>query len=102
MNHDNSPFGRETRGQITRRQLMKTVGAASAAGSVGARLVAQGTQGFKTLLVDHISYEVSDYKRSRDWYADVLGMTVQEDNGTSNAYLRFGDTVLIVRNPRTG
>lgn len=103
MDHVKAGFARDMNsGGISRRQLMKTLGMAVAAGSVRGRVAAQAPKGFSTALVDHISYEVSDYKRSRDWYADVLGMTVQEDNGKTNAYLRFGDSVLIVRNPRTG
>src|SRR5262245_28571812 len=80
---------------ISRRGLIKMLGLAFSAASINA---AQANRGFKATLVDHISFEVADYKRSRDWYVDVLGMTVQHDDGQSTAYLRFGDSVLIVRN----
>ena len=88
-------------GRISRRRLIKTLGLAFAGASMNRRLAAQAGKGFKAILIDHISFEVSDYKRSRDWYVDVLGMTVQHDDGKGTAYLRFGDSVLIVRNGRT-
>lgn len=87
-------------GKLNRRQLLQTLAVAVAGASFPRGAAAQGASRFRATLVDHISYEVADYKRSRDWYVDVLGMTVQADNGKTNAYLRFGNTVLIVRNPR--
>ena len=49
--------------------------------------------------MNHISYGVADYARSRDFYADLLGMTVSKDNG-KQALLSFGDSILVVRNKR--
>ena len=87
------------RGKISRRQLVQTLSlgmvAASAAPSLGAAAAA-GRKGFKATAVNHISFGVADYKRTRDFYADLFGMPVTDDDG-KQCYLRFGETVLIAR-----
>lgn len=56
---------------------------------------------FKTLSLDHISYEVADYGRSRDFYVDLMGWEVISDDGESQAQLAIGDVgTIIVRNSR--
>jgi len=56
---------------------------------------------FKTLSLDHISYQVADYGRSRDFYVDLMGWEVMNDDGKSQAQLRIGDAgTIIVRNSR--
>jgi catechol 2,3-dioxygenase-like lactoylglutathione lyase family enzyme len=52
--------------------------------------------------VNHISYQVQDYARTRDFYADLLGMGVKQDNGRNQCYMTFGDTFLLPRNGRPG
>jgi len=42
---------------------------------------------------------VSDYKRTRDFYADLFGLTVTDDTGTQ-AQLRWGTGMITARNPR--
>ena len=39
---------------------------------------------------------MKDYARTRDFYADLLGMKVNRDDG-KQAYLTFGDSSMIVR-----
>jgi catechol 2,3-dioxygenase-like lactoylglutathione lyase family enzyme len=89
-------------GKISRRQLIRSLAVASAAASAlsSPAAAAAEAQGFKTIALDHISYQVTDYKRSRDFYADLMGMTVTGDNGNTQATLRFGDASVIVRNRR--
>jgi catechol 2,3-dioxygenase-like lactoylglutathione lyase family enzyme len=87
-------------GRIDRRQLIKSlviVGTACA-GVLRSREAAAAT-GLKATGVDHISYRVPDYKRTRDFYADLLGMTVTDDTGTQ-CELRFGNSMITARNPR--
>jgi catechol 2,3-dioxygenase-like lactoylglutathione lyase family enzyme len=89
-------------GKMTRRQLIKSLAVASAAApAIGSSspAAAQG-QGFKTIALDHISYQVTDYKRTRDFYADLMGMNVTGDNGTNQCTLHFGDASVIARNRR--
>ena len=95
------------RGKMSRRQLIQslalTATAASAVGatSVGAAAAAADGKGFKAVAVNHISYQVADYARTRDFYASLLGMKVSHDDG-KQAYLSFGDhgTWLLPRNAR--
>ena len=76
-------------GKLTRRQLIQGLAAAAFAAGCGAA-AAQG-RGFQTLNLDHISYDVSDYRRTRDFYAGVMGMTIANDNGKDACELHFGD-----------
>jgi catechol 2,3-dioxygenase-like lactoylglutathione lyase family enzyme len=86
-------------GKMTRRQLIQSLAivATGVYAEAGQRAAAAG--GFKALGVDHISYQVSDYKRTRDFYVDLLGMTVSRENANfSSCELTFGDSMLVVRN----
>ena len=86
-------------GKISRRALVSaiTVGVATAAAAPAALAAApRGRGGFKAVAVNHISYGVADYGRTRDFYAELLGMRVSEDDGTQCA-LSFGDTFIIPR-----
>jgi catechol 2,3-dioxygenase-like lactoylglutathione lyase family enzyme len=85
-------------GRLTRRQLIQGLAVAAAAAFVPGTAAAAG--GFKALSLDHISYQVADYKRTRDFYADLMGMPVSDDNGTSQCFLHFDDALLIARNRR--
>src|SRR4030095_11650456 len=59
-------------GKMTRRQLVQRLAmAATAASAVAATgSSAFAANGFKTLSLDHISYQVANYKKTRDFYAD--------------------------------
>jgi catechol 2,3-dioxygenase-like lactoylglutathione lyase family enzyme len=94
------------RGAISRRQLVQFLslglaalagGAARAGGAAGAAAGAGAAPAFKATGVNHISLQVADYARARDFYAGLFGMTASNDNG-KQCDLTFGDTVLIVRN----
>jgi len=84
-------------GRMNRRQLIQSI-AAAAAISAPAAQAAEGT-GFKAVAVNHISYMVADYTKTRDFYADLLGMKVSADDG-KQCYMAFGDTFLLPRNIR--
>jgi catechol 2,3-dioxygenase-like lactoylglutathione lyase family enzyme len=91
-------------GRMTRRQLIKsltlTATAAAGAGAV-AHAADDKKPGFHILRVNHISYNVADYKRTRDFYTDLFpNMKVMQDNGNTQCYLSFGDTFIIPRNAR--
>ena len=90
-------------GHVTRRQLIQSVAlAASAAAELSTR-EAHAAGGFTTIALDHISYQVADYNKTRDFYADLLGMKVASDNGKNQCSLGFGDASLIARNhPEAG
>lgn len=92
-------------GHMSRRQLIQslamTATAAAAAGAAPA--AAADGKGFKAVAVNHISFQVADYAKTRDFYADLLGMKVLKDTGRQ-CNLQFGDhgTWLLPRNPREG
>lgn len=91
-------------GKLTRRQLIQGLQAlafAALAAPATAAVAAPESKGFHTVALDHISYQVADYRRTRDFYADLMGMSVRGDNGTSQCLLEFGDSMLIARNHRT-
>ncbi len=89
-------------GKMDRRQLIRSLAvAASAAAAVSTPAVAAEGKGFKAVTVNHISYRVADYKRTRDFYADLLGMGVAKDDGQRQCYLTFGDSFMIPRQARS-
>jgi catechol 2,3-dioxygenase-like lactoylglutathione lyase family enzyme len=102
-------------GKMSRRQLIQSLALAAAAAMPGASAFAQAPaaapkppipQAFepapwKTVWLDHISYAVSDYRKSTAFYRDLMGWTVRNDNGTSQATLDInGIGGIIIRNRR--
>jgi len=95
-------------GKLTRRQLVQTL-ALMAVGSPVASAVAQsvatspakpaGTP-WKTVWLDHISFQVSDYKKSVDFYTDLMGWKVLNDTGSQAAIDINGIGGIIIRNRR--
>jgi catechol 2,3-dioxygenase-like lactoylglutathione lyase family enzyme len=71
----------------------------SAAPAAGAPSPAH-SPAFKTVELDHISYQVKDYRVTRDFYADLMGMEVTNDNGKTQCELHFGNSMLLARNRR--
>jgi len=96
-------------GKMNRRELIQSLAVAA----VGGHMLASATPveaatpattssaGFRTTSLDHISYSVADYGRSRDFYTDLMGWEVRNDNGENQASLRIGDVGnIIIRNSR--
>lgn len=79
-------------GKISRRQLIRSIAVAAAAAPI-----AKPAAPFKVVAVNHISYQVRDYRKARDFYADLFGMKITKDNGRE-CDLSFGDSILIARN----
>jgi catechol 2,3-dioxygenase-like lactoylglutathione lyase family enzyme len=77
-------------GRLTRRQLIQALAAAALAAAPQAPAAAQATS-FRTLNLDHLNYDVTDYRRTRDFYAGLLGMTVANDDGKQACELHFGE-----------
>jgi Glyoxalase/Bleomycin resistance protein/Dioxygenase superfamily len=89
-------------GRINRRQLVKNLALSVAAAAGVAPAIADEGKGFKAVTINHISYQVKDYRVTRDFYADLLGMGVKQDNDRSQCYMTFGDSFLLPRNGRPG
>ncbi|HLK69723.1 MAG TPA: VOC family protein [Bryobacteraceae bacterium] len=87
-------------GKMNRRQLIKSLAVASAA-AAAVPAVADEAKHFKAVTINHISYQVKDYAKTRDWYVDLLGMKVSGDTGRQ-CNLSFGDSFLLPRNAREG
>lgn len=86
-------------GKMSRRQLIKSLAltavAASAAGAVPAA-AAVGT-GFEAVAVNPIVLDVEDHTKTRDFYVDLLGMTVLKEF-PKQSRLQCGKTIFLVRN----
>lgn len=79
-------------GRMSRRQLIQRLALAATAGPAAvSRAAAQTTSAFRTVRLDHMSYQVPDYRRTRDFYAGLIGMSVEADNGKDYCQLQFGD-----------
>ena len=98
-------------GRMSRRQLIQSLAMAAAAAAAPGTALAQtpapaasamGKAPWKTVWLDHISFQVSDYKKSVDFYTNLMGWEVQNDTG-SQATLKIGDVGgIIIRNSRRG
>jgi catechol 2,3-dioxygenase-like lactoylglutathione lyase family enzyme len=96
-------------GKMSRRQLIQSLAmaalaapaAALAQSPTAATPSAPAAAPWKTVWLDHISYAVSDYKRSTAFYTNLMGWEVQNDNGTNQATLKIGNVGgIIIRNQR--
>ena len=100
-------IGQFESGEIGRREFCQTVGIAAAVYAAGGAEAnaAAAQRGFTGIGVNHISYSCPDYTKARDFYKNVLGMTVTNDKGMGRANLAFGPepgkggNFLVVHNP---
>src|SRR5215469_10540384 len=70
-------------GKMTRRQLIQSLALAATATVTTGAVVPAGDEreGFTGVAVNHISYQVADYAKTRDFYADLFGLKVVADTG---------------------
>jgi catechol 2,3-dioxygenase-like lactoylglutathione lyase family enzyme len=112
-----TPFDSFERGTITRRQLLQALGLAAmaipaasfgqapggATGAAGAGGRGQGAPrdtvplvppfaptGWKTVWLDHLSYQCADYEKAAAFYVALMGWKVRSDDGT-RAVLEIGE-----------
>ena len=85
-------------GKMNRRQLIQGLALAATAASA-AQAASAAPEGYvaKATAINHVSYQVSDYKKCRDFYSGLFGMQVSRDDGMQ-CRLSFGNNILIVRN----
>jgi hypothetical protein len=51
--------------------------------------------------LDHISYAVTDYRKSTAFYRDLMGWEIRNDNGKNQCTMKIGDIgEIIIRNRR--
>jgi len=82
-------------GQVTRRQLIRTLAVAATAASAGGTAEAAPVN---AVSINHVSMQVADYTKTRDFYVGLFGMKVSDDDGKTQCRLTFGDNILIPRN----
>jgi catechol 2,3-dioxygenase-like lactoylglutathione lyase family enzyme len=102
-------------GHLTRRQLIQSLALAAVAAAPGGAALAQQAAGagpsqipapkdpapWKTVYLDHISYAVSDYRKSTAFYRDLMGWEIKNDNNQNQCTLRIGSIgEIIIRNNR--
>ena len=92
-------------GKMNRRQLVQSLSVAAAAAAVPTTVIGaeapKPTGKLEAGYVNHISYSCNDYKNVRDFYVDLLGMKVTQDDGMQ-CRLVFGNNILIPRNRAKG
>ncbi len=94
-------------GTLTRRQLITSLATAAVAAAAPSAL-AQTVRSippprdpapWKTVWLDHISYSVSDYRKSTAFYRDLMGWEIKHDNGRNQCSLSIGNVGgIIIRN----
>ena len=79
------------RGTLTRRELIAALATLASSATTNA------AAGLKVSRLDHISLQVSDLQRSRDFYASVFAASVNTTPRPANEVrLDFGDRALLV------
>ena len=79
-------------GKLTRRQLIQTLALGVTAGPAALAAAQNPAEKssippphspapWKTVWLDHVSYAVSDYRRSTAFYRDLLGWEIIHDDG---------------------
>jgi len=99
--------------KLTRRQLIQALALGVTAGP-GALAAAQKPAGqssvplqlspapWKTVWLDHISYAVSDYRRSTAFYRDLMGWEIIHDDGKKQCSMKVGNVGGIIIRNRAG
>ena len=82
-------------GKMTRRQLIQTLALTATAASAAETTVAAAPA--NATYINHVSMQVADYRKTRDFYSGLFGMKVSNDDG-KQCRLTFGDNILIARN----
>jgi catechol 2,3-dioxygenase-like lactoylglutathione lyase family enzyme len=83
-------------GKMTRRQLIQTLAVAATAASTVRP--GEAAAPANAIYINHVSMQVADYTKTRDFYSSLFGMKVTEDDGKTQCRLTFGDNILIARN----
>lgn len=88
-------------GKMNRRQLVQSLAvAASASAAVTPAIAAES--GLPVTRIDHLSYTVADYAKTRDFYVRLLGMKVLDDDGKGQARLGIGNNIIVARTGGAG
>src|SRR6516162_7096545 len=74
-------------GRLTRRQLIQNLTLAATAASAVSGVPATAAEGkvLNATNINHVSYQVADYARTRDFYAGLFGMRSLKTTANSAA-----------------
>src|SRR4029453_230346 len=98
MEHIISQLLREyEQGKVTRRHLIRTLALATTVTSTVK--TAEAAAPANAISINHVSMQVADYTKTRDFYAGLFGMKVSDDDGKAQCRLTFGDNILLPPNP---
>jgi catechol 2,3-dioxygenase-like lactoylglutathione lyase family enzyme len=84
-------------GKLNRRQLIQGLAVTAASALSVAEAPAAEGRIIKAVNLNHVSFQVADYKRTRDFYADLFGMQVSDDDGKTKCRLTVGENVIVPR-----
>src|SRR5262249_39793084 len=97
-------FQRFNQEKLSRRQLIRGLALGAMATST-VRIspsVAAVDTGLKAVGISHIAFDVQDYNKLRDFYADLLGMQISQGGDKSVCRVQCGNTLFYIRNPENG
>ena len=100
-------------GKLTRRHLIQLLALGMTAGPPALAALQSTTERstlppqhspapLKTVWLDHISYAVSDYRRSAAFYRDLMGWEIVKDDGQKQCTMKIGDVGGIIIRNRAG
>ena len=100
-------------GKLTRRQLIHALALGVAAGPAALAAAQKPAEQsnippprspapWKTVWLDHISYAVSDYRRSTAFYRDLMGWEIIHDDGQKQCSMKVGNVGGIIIRNRAG
>jgi catechol 2,3-dioxygenase-like lactoylglutathione lyase family enzyme len=103
------------KGKMTRRQLIQSLALAAVAAAPAGTVLAEGAQPasmipapkdpapWKTVWLDHISFQCTDYRRSTAFYRDLMGWEIIKDDGQRQCTMGIGNFGgIIIRNSFSG
>src|SRR5258706_9078912 len=92
-----------TAGKLNRRQLIQNLAIAASAGATVSTVPAIGAEAsLKAVGISHVSYQVKDYAKTRDFYSNLLGLKVLNDDSKTRCNLQVGNINLIARTGKAG
>lgn len=100
-------------GKLTRRQLIQALTLGVTAGPAALAAAQKPAEQssippprspapWKTVWLDHISYAVSDYRRSTAFYRDLMGWDIIHDDGQKQSSMKVGNVGGIIIRNRAG
>ena len=100
-------------GKLTRRQLIQVLALGVTTGPAALAAAQKPAEQYsiappvlpapwKTVWLDHISYAVSDYRRSTAFYRDLMGWEIIHDDGQKQCSMKVGNVGGIIIRNRAG